>query len=145
MLTSAQQSLANAIWSSLRRCGPYGSIGTSQTMTYLSSCGYPPVLSLPHLSHIQVSEQDLLSLTAHIPLSLPSSLSFFLSLPSPMGMADIFNRTKEMVAGSEKLERQLDGHGLEIKLHVFTFNTVCTSFCPHFFLSLSTHPSVSSL
>lgn len=72
-------------------------------------------------------------------------LSFSLSLPSPMGMANIFNRTKEMVAGSEKLERQLDGHGLEIKLHVFTFNTVCTSFslCPHFFLSLSPHLSLS--
>lgn len=41
--------------------------------------------------------------------SFPPSLS--LSLPSPMGRADISSSTKELVAGMEKQQRQLHSHG----------------------------------
>lgn len=39
----------------------------------------------------------------------------------PMGRDGIFNRTKEMVAGTEQERRQPDSPGLEIILHVFSF------------------------
>lgn len=130
---------------SLRKRGPYGYIGTSQTMTNLSSCGYPPVLS-----SLASAVSKYPNITSRPSLSTFSfshphcaSFSLFLCL-LPLGRFSIFSQTKEMVAVTKKEERQLDGHGVEIVLHVFTSNTVCTFFSqwPHFFLSLSPHPSL---
>ncbi len=131
--------------SSLRRCGPYGYIGTSQTMAYLSSCGYPPVLS--SLAAAVSKNQNRTSFPSSDTFSFPHPhCAFFLSSSAFSHRAGLafFSRTKEMVAVAVKEERQLDGHGLEIVLHVFAYNTVCTSFslCPHFRLSLSHHPSL---
>lgn len=139
--------------SSLRRRGPYGYIDTSQTMAYLSSCGYPPVLS--SLASVVSKYQNRTSRPSSNTFSCPcwdcasSFLSFSLSLPSPMGKDNIFSSIKEMVVGTEKEERQLDGHGLKIVLHMFTYSTVCTSLslCVliFFFHCLLTLPSLLTL
>lgn len=133
--------------SSRRRRGPDGCTGASQTMAYLSSCGYPPVLSSLTFRQCPSIRTGPPVLHRTLSPSPPPTLCFFLSpflWLLPLGRVSIFIRTKEMVTVTEKEERQLDGHGLEIVLHVFACNTVCTSFSlrPHFFLSLSCHPSL---
>lgn len=113
--------------SSSRRCGPYGYIGSSQTMAYLSSCGYPPVpSSLASAVSVQTGPPVIYRTLSPSPTHTVLH-SFSLSLPSPIGHS-ILSRTKETVAVTENEERQLDGHGLEIVLHLFTRNTVCTPF-----------------
>lgn len=122
-------------------------------MAYLSSCCNPPVLSSLTLGvskyHNRTSCPSWLTFSIphpHCASFFPSSFS--ISLSSPMGRDNIFNRTKEMLAGTENEDRQLDGHGLEIIMHVFTYNTVCTSFslCPRegWYISLTLWSSSSS-
>lgn len=131
--------------SSLRRCW------TLWLHWYQPNNGILVFLRLPTCSllppSIQVSEQDLQSFTQHFrfPPTHTVLLSFNLSMPSPMGWVSIFSKTKEMPAVTEKEDRQLDGHGLQIVLHLFSHGTVCTSFalCPHFSLSLSPHRFLS--
>lgn len=100
----------------------------------------PTCSLLPRFGCIQVSEQDLGHFLLH-----PPTLCFFLPLflcLLPSGRERILSRTKETVAVAENEQRQLDSRGLEIVLHLFTCNTVCTPFslCPHSFLSPSPHP-----
>lgn len=93
------------------RFGPYGCFGNSQWLHR------PPVaahlFSSPSLRlHPSVrTGPPALSSLPHPTLcaSFPPSLS--LSLPSPMGRADISSSTKELVAGMEKQQRQLHSHG----------------------------------
>lgn len=128
--------------SSLRRRGAYGYIGTSQTMAYLSSCGFPPVSSSLALAVSKSRTCCPSPATFSFP---PPTMCFFL-FPFfcllPLGIDSILKRTKEIVAMTEKEKRQLGGYGFEIVLHLFSHNTVCTSLplCPRFFLSPSPHP-----
>lgn len=127
----------------------------ADTMAYLSSCGYPPVLS-SHTSAVSKYQNRTFCPSSTTLPFLPPTLcflpSFFLShfflfsFAISHGLGKHIQQDKrKMVEGTEKEERQLDGHGLEIMLHVFTHNAVCTSFSlrPHFFLSPSPRPSLS--
>lgn len=143
MLTSlVNQPVMLQTRSSLRRRGAYGYIGTSQTMAYLSSCGFhlfpPPLLWLYPSPGPAVLHRPL-SPSPH-PLCASVFFPFFCLLP--LGIDSILRRTKEIVAMTEKEKRQLGGYGVEIVLHLFSHNTVCTSLplCPRFFLSPSPHP-----
>lgn len=61
----------------LRRRGPYGLVDTSQTMAYLSSCGYPPVL--PSLASPVSKYQNRTSCPSSHTFSPPPALCCFLS------------------------------------------------------------------
>lgn len=139
--------------SSLRRSGPYGCIGTSQTMAYLCSCSYPPVLSSRASAVSKYPNKASCPSSDTFSFSHQRCTSFSLFFPSSFfayshrtGLAFFFFffiRTKEMATVTKKEERQLDGHGLRSCCICTLITPSLCSLCPHFFLSVPLHPSLS--
>lgn len=80
----------------------------------------PSIWTRPPVLHRTLSPSP----TNAAPLFLFFSPSSFFAYSHRTGLAFFFIRTKEMATVTKKEERQLDGHGIEIVLHLHTYHTL---------------------
>ena len=136
--------------SSLRRSGPYGCIGTSQTMAYLCSCSYPPVLSSrasavsKYLNKASCPSSDTFSFSHQRCASFSLFFLSFFAYSHRTGLAFFF------LSGQRKWQQWLRKRRDSWTVMDSRSCCICTlitpslyCLCPHFFLSVPPHPSLS--